>query len=55
MNKIRITDDISNRRKAFYKRLGFVQTDYEHIHPAYRKEQKPHKLVILSKPQKSIL
>ncbi|OOB78138.1 MAG: hypothetical protein BEN18_08340 [Epulopiscium sp. Nuni2H_MBin001] len=44
-------DDISNRRKEFYNRLGFVQNDYKHIHPAYRKEQKPHTLVILSKPE----
>jgi ribosomal protein S18 acetylase RimI-like enzyme len=44
-------DDISVRRERFYQRLGFIKNDYEHKHPAYRKEFPPHELVVMSYPR----
>lgn len=43
-----LTDDISRKRYEFYKRLGFVSNPYDHYHPAYDNEYKPHKLIVLS-------
>lgn len=45
-------DPISIRRKNFYLRLGFHENNYQHNHPAYRKQNPPHELVILSYPRK---
>lgn len=44
-------DPSSIRRKNFYMRLGFQENHYEHKHPAYRKENLPHDLVIMSYPR----
>lgn len=44
-------DPISIRRQNFYMRLGFQENHYEHTHPAYRKENLPHNLVIMSYPR----
>jgi hypothetical protein len=44
-------DSISIRRKDFYLRLGFHENKYQHYHPAYRKQNAPHELVILSYPR----
>lgn len=41
-------DEISKRRLAFYKQLGFNINDYKYTHPPYRKNVKPHELKILS-------
>jgi len=44
-------DPISIRRKNFYMRLGFQENNYQHKHPAYRKENLPHELIIMSFPK----
>jgi hypothetical protein len=44
-------DSISIRRKDFHLRLGFHENKYQHYHPAYRKQNAPHELVILSYPR----
>lgn len=44
-------DPVSIRRQKFYLRLGFQKNHYEHTHPAYRKENLPHNLVIMSYPR----
>ena len=43
-------DTISNRRKAFYERSGFVKNPYFHIHPPYHRGSPGHKLIIMSSP-----
>ncbi|GIN99396.1 hypothetical protein J5TS2_00650 [Brevibacillus halotolerans] len=45
-------ESISIRRKNFYMRLGFMQNHYQHKHPAYRKQNLPHELVIMSFPRR---
>ena len=45
------TDEISERRLAFYQRLGFMMNDYEYIHPSYSKNVMPHHLKIMSYPE----
>ncbi|MCG7319782.1 GNAT family N-acetyltransferase [Brevibacillus laterosporus] len=44
-------ESISIRRKNFYMRLGFMENHYQHKHPAYRKQNLPHELVIMSFPR----
>ncbi len=44
-------DEISNRRKGFYERCGFVANPYPHIHPPYHCGNTGHKLVIMSSPE----
>ncbi len=44
-------DEISLRRKAFYERLGFVMSSYDHKHPPFKKGQEPYSLKVLSCPQ----
>lgn len=44
-------DDISQRRLAFYERLGFRRSDYAYTHPSYQKKGLHHQLVILSYPE----
>lgn len=43
-------DDISIRRQHFYERLGFLVSGYQHEHPPYRIQDKPHQLLALSYP-----
>lgn len=43
-------DDISIRRRGFYERAGFFASDIPHIHPAYRRDCAPHRLVLMSSP-----
>lgn len=43
-------DSISNRRKGFYERCGFVENFFTHIHPPYHSENKGHHLVIMTSP-----
>lgn len=45
-------DDISERRKGFYERAGFVANPYAHIHPPYHAGNHGHKLIVMSHPQK---
>lgn len=41
-------DDISRRRLNFYKRCGFVENKYMHIHPPYHKNYCGHQLLVMS-------
>lgn len=43
-------DSVSEKRKGFYERCGFVENPYAHIHPPYHKGCNGHKLVIMSSP-----
>lgn len=43
-------DALSERRKGFYERCGFVANPYTHIHPPYHCENHGHELVIMSHP-----
>ncbi len=43
-------DAISIRRKGFYESLGFVMSDFKHIHPAFTKESGAYDLKIMSIP-----
>ncbi|MBQ7604885.1 MAG: GNAT family N-acetyltransferase [Firmicutes bacterium] len=45
-------DDISKRRREFYKRCGFVENPYSHVHPTYHRACEGHRLVVMSLPQK---
>lgn len=44
-------DETSIKRKGFYERNGFVENEYPHVHPAYRKRFSGHKLVVMSYPK----
>lgn len=44
-------EPISIRRKNFYMRLGFQENNYQHKHPAYRKQNLPHELTVMSFPR----
>ena len=44
-------DAISQRRKGFYERCGFVENPYPHVHPAYHKGNAGHDLVVMSSPK----
>lgn len=43
--------DVAIRRQKFYERLGLVTNDYHYVHPSYRANYHPHKLVIMSYPE----
>lgn len=43
--------EISQRRKGFYERCGFVENPYPHIHPPYHQGNAGHELVIMSSPK----
>lgn len=43
-----ITDDISRSRLRFYRKCGFYENPYPHIHPPYRKGYTGHKLIVLT-------
>lgn len=44
------TDAISQRRKGFYERCGFVENPYPHTHPPYHRGNAGHDLVVMSSP-----
>ncbi len=44
-------DAISQRRKGFYERCGFVENPYPHTHPPYHKGNSGHDLVVMSAPR----
>ena len=44
-------DSISMRRKEFYKRSGFHENSFEHLHPPYHKGYAGHKLIVMSAPE----
>lgn len=43
-----IQDEISEARLRFYKRNGFHENIYNHIHPAYRENYKSHQLIVMT-------
>lgn len=43
-----VTDEISEARLRFYKRCGFHENPYPHVHPPYRDGYKAHSLVVLT-------
>jgi len=43
-------DEISVKRKRFYKKVGFVDDGRAYIHNSYQKQTQPHTLDILSFP-----
>ena len=43
-------DKISIKRKVFYQRVGFIQSDKTYFHTSYRDETEPHQLMIMSYP-----
>lgn len=45
-----IVDDISASRLNFYRRVGFAENPFLHIHPPYRQQFSGHKLLLLSWP-----
>lgn len=45
-----ITDEVSEARLHFYKRCGFVENVYDHVHSPYREGYKAHHLEVLSFP-----
>jgi ribosomal protein S18 acetylase RimI-like enzyme len=45
-----VEDALSERREMFYHRLGFKTNNYDFINPGYIGKAKPHKLILLSKP-----
>ena len=45
-------DAISQRRKGFYERCGFVENPYPHTHPPYHKGNTGHDLVVMSSPKR---
>lgn len=47
-------DEISKRRLEFYQRLGFVENDFQYVHPSYARGDNalPHNLVIMSHKRK---
>lgn len=44
-------DEISQRRRGFYQRCGFVVNPYDYIHIPYRKEDVGHPLVLMTWPE----
>lgn len=44
-------DSISQRRKGFYERCGFVENPYSHVHPPYHRGNSGHELVFMSSPE----
>ena len=43
-------DALSQRRRGFYARCGFVENPYPHIHPPYHRDNAGHALVVMSAP-----
>ena len=44
-------DAISQRRKGFYQRCGFVENPYAHVHPPYHRGNAGHALVVMTYPR----
>ncbi|WP_392565368.1 GNAT family N-acetyltransferase [Utexia brackfieldae] len=45
-----VIDVVSQKRLHFYQHCGFKHNPYQHFHPSYHPEYKPHQLEILSLP-----
>lgn len=44
-------DEVSRRRLAFYRRAGYRENPFPHVHPPYRADRAGHPLVVLSCPE----
>lgn len=44
-------DEISQRRRRFYQRIGFIENTYNYNHPSYSRNGPEHELVIMSHPK----
>ncbi|MBP6122727.1 MULTISPECIES: GNAT family N-acetyltransferase [Providencia] len=45
-----VIDEVSQKRLSFYRHCGFKQNQYQHAHPSYYPENKPHYLEVLTFP-----
>ena len=43
-----VVDEISKARLGFYKKCGFHENPFPHVHPPYREGYKPHPLMVLT-------
>lgn len=43
-----LNTELAMKRYRFYRKLGFVENDYQHFHPPYDLQLPAHQLVILS-------
>lgn len=43
-----IMDEVSANRLKFYKKCGFFENSYDHLHPPYRNAYQGHALIILT-------
>lgn len=43
-------DEVSLRRRGFYRRCGFVENPFPHVHPPYHEGNHGHQLVVMSSP-----
>ena len=43
-----IMDEVSANRLKFYKKCGFFENSYDHLHPPYRNTYQGHALIILT-------
>lgn len=46
-----VADDISQRRKGFYERVGFRANPFPHVHPPYHEGNHGHELIVMSCPE----
>lgn len=47
-----IVDEITERRRNFYLRLGFIQNPYYHLHPSYRgRDGEKYELLLMTNPR----
>jgi len=44
-------DEVSLRRRGFYRRCGFVENSFPHVHPPYHEGNHGHELVVMSSPR----
>ncbi len=44
-------DELTCRRRDFYRRNGFTENPQEYIHPSYCRPFAPHRLVLMSRPE----
>ncbi|MDB9196621.1 N-acetyltransferase, partial [Parabacteroides distasonis] len=43
-----IMDEVSANRLRFYKKCGFFENSYNHLHPPYRNTYRSHSLIVLT-------
>lgn len=47
-----VVDKVSEARLQFYKKCGFYENSYPHVHPPYRDKYRAHPLVVLTTKRK---